>query len=133
MIKNLSIHHIAVCTDDIEKTAELYKELGYLVSETVIDVNQHVYVKFCELKGVKIELVGLIDEFPPIANTLAKIGVSTYHICYEVDDMDAVVKQLRSQGYIPVTRRLKSTIDGRDVIFLYHKSNCLIELLNREN
>lgn len=123
------IHHIGVATNDIEATAELYRKLGYLVSETVIDQNQHVYVKFCELRGAKIELIGLIDEKSPISKLLIKSGVTPYHICYEVCNIDSAVTELRAQGYIPTTRKMASTIGGRDVIFLYHKKNCLIELL----
>ncbi|WP_363670300.1 VOC family protein [uncultured Parabacteroides sp.] len=48
------IHHIAVATDDIEKTAELYRQMGYTVSGTVEDLNQHVYVAFCEHRGVEL-------------------------------------------------------------------------------
>lgn len=129
MIGKLKIHHIAVCTDDIDKTADLYRKLGYAVSDTVIDEAQHVYVKFCKLGEVKIELVGMIDDTSPIARILTKVGVSAYHICYEVNNIETAIKQFRLQGYIPVTRKAKSTIDGRHVIFLYHRNNCLTELI----
>ena len=123
------IHHIGVATNDIEATAELYRKMGYAVTDTVVDENQHVYVKFCEFGGAKVELVGLIDEKSPIFKRLKASGISTYHICYEVSDLDAAVAELREQGYIPTTRRMASTIGGKDVIFLYHTKNCLIELL----
>jgi len=126
------IHHIGVATNDIEATAELYRKMGYEVTETVTDENQHVYVKFCELGGgVKVELVGLIDEKSPISKLLKISGTSTYHICYVVNNLDEAVAELRDQGYIPTTRRMPSTIGGRDVIFLYHTKNCLIELIEK--
>ncbi len=45
-------------------------------------------------------------------------------------DIDKAVLIMREEGYIPTGQKRKSLIDGRDVVFLYHPHNCLIELLD---
>ncbi len=40
---------------------------------------------------------------------------------------------MQNQGYIPTGPKRRSVIDGRDVVFLYHIDNCLIELLDGKN
>ena len=63
-------------------------------------------------------------------NLLAENGTCPYHLCYEVDDMEEAIEEMRGNGYIPTGTAQKSVIGGRNVIFMYHPHNCLIELLD---
>jgi methylmalonyl-CoA/ethylmalonyl-CoA epimerase len=105
--------------------------MGYTLSDTLVDENQHVYVKICELGGVRVELVGLIDEKSPIGKILKNSGVTPYHICYEVPDLKKSMVDLRAIGYIPITRPMASIFEGRDVVFLYHPQSNLVELIQQ--
>ena len=68
----------------------------------------------------------------PIDKVIARNGTCVYHLCYEVDDIEAAVQKLRKEGYFPTGEKTRSVIGGRFVIFLFHTDNCLIELLEKE-
>lgn len=62
-------------------------------------------------------------------NILRKNGTCVYHLCYETGDLEKTVQELRKQNYIPLGPKKESLINSGDVIFLYHKDNVIIELL----
>ena len=133
----LSLHHIGIATENIEQTAELLKVFGYMSDGEgqKEDLLQGVYVAF--LKHPRAPLVELIGEGSiasksPIREILKRNGTTVYHLCFETENIDETVSELRKQGYLPTSKKQPSLIDGRDVIFLYHRSNCLIELLGRK-
>lgn len=132
----LSLHHIGIATENIGKTAELLKAFGYIYDGGAEeDLLQGVYVAF--LKHPKAPLVELIGEGSaegksPVGEILKKNGTTVYHLCFETENIDETVAELRKQGYLPTGKKRPSLIEGRDVIFLYHRFNCLIELLGRK-
>ena len=65
----------------------------------------------------------------PVDKILEKNGTCVYHLCYESDDFEKEFLELRQQGYIPTGLKKPSLIDGRNVVFLWHMYNVLIELL----
>lgn len=54
--------------------------------------------------------------------------MSTYHICYETENIDETLLLLRKYGYMPISKKTQSIFDGRMVIFLFIK-----QLYNRIN
>lgn len=128
---NLKVHHVGVCCKDIDQTGSLYSQLGFSISETFKDEFQKVYVKVCTLGNNTVELVAPLNETSPIQKTIAKMGVSTYHICYETENIDETLLLLRKYGYMPISKKTQSIFDGRMVIFLFHKNNCIIELIQK--
>ncbi|MDE6025349.1 MAG: VOC family protein [Lachnospiraceae bacterium] len=129
----MKLHHIGIATKDIEKTAMLLCDFGYIAHATEFDKEQNVYVKFMEQPNAPcIELIMRGKDNSPVDKIIERNGTCVYHLCYEVEDIDTSVQELRVKGYFPTGRKTKSVIDGRDVIFLFHADNCLIELLERE-
>lgn len=77
-----------------------------------------------------IELLEPVDEKSPVVKTLDKNGVSPYHICYVVDDIEAAVKELRLQKFVALGRPVEAVaFRGSKVCFLYSKAAGLIELV----
>ena len=128
---NLKVHHVGVCCKDIDQTGSLYSQLGFSISDTFKDEFQKVYVKVFTLVINTVELVAPLNETSPIQKTIAKMGVSTYHICYETENIDETLLLLRKYGYMPISKKTQSIFDGRMVIFLFHKNNCIIELIQK--
>lgn len=132
----MNLHHIGIATENIEKTEEMLKYFGYIREGAIAkDSLQGVYVLF--LKHPTAPLIELICEeengnHSPIQEILKKNGTSLYHLCFEAENIDDTIAKLRAQGYLPTGRKQPSLIEGRNVIFLYHSHNCLIELLERK-
>ena len=100
MIKGSRFHHIGYAVKDIIETAENYISMGWVLSEVYVDVIQNSQIAFLKKEGFPlIELVAAVDDKSPVVNTLKKSGVSPYHVCYEVDDIDIAIKELNEMSF----------------------------------
>lgn len=131
MISQLVFHHIGIACRDIAKSQAFYMAMGYSASPVVDDPVQHVRVCFLDKDGApRLELLQPLDDQSPVARTLATTGVTPYHICYEVQDVDEAITALREQRFLLVSGPVPAcAIGDRRIAFMYHKNNGLIELV----
>lgn len=131
MLPDFKFHHIGIAVFDIDVTASYYIEAGYIKSDTVVDEIQDVKICFLEKANMpRLELLAPVDEKSPVNFTLEKIGVTPYHSCYIVDDMEDAVYRLKKKSFILLTRPVEAcAIGGKRVCFLYNKKVGLIELV----
>ena len=131
MNPELSFHHIGIACRDISKTREFYVNLGYTPADVVDDPLQHVKVCFLDKEGApRIELLAPLDEQSPVIRTLDSSGVSPYHICYQVTDIDEAITGLRKQRFLLVSGPVPACAMGdKRIAFLYQKHTGLIELV----
>lgn len=131
MLESFRFHHIGIAVRDIDATAALYVKGGYNRTESIEDKIQNVYICWLVKDGMPtVELLAPIDEKSPVTATLEKMGVTPYHTCYEVDDLEASMKELRKQKYVLVSKPAEAVaIHGARVCFLYNKNVGLIELV----
>ncbi len=127
----LTFHHIGIACRDIEKTKAFYLLQGYTATPTVEDSIQHVSISFLDKDGgPRLELLEPIGDQSPVARTLATSGVTPYHICYEVPDIEEAIATLRSQRFLLVNGPVPAcALDNRRIAFLFQKNTGLIELL----
>lgn len=130
----LTFHHIGIACRDIAKTQAFYLQLGYTASPIVEDPLQHVRISFLEKDGApRLELLEPLDEQNPVSRTLATAGVSPYHICYEVQDIEAAIADLRAQRFLLVNGPVPAcAMNDRRIAFLYQKNTGLIELVEAQ-
>ena len=130
----LTFHHIGIACRDIAKTQAFYMGQGYTASPVVEDPLQHVRISFLEKEGApRIELLEPLDDQSPVARTLATSGVSPYHMCYEVEDIEAAVNHLRGQRFLLVNGPVPAcAMDDRRIAFLFQKNTGLIELVEAQ-
>lgn len=135
MLHDFVFHHIGYAVKQIEKTAEYYINAGWKLSDIQIDPIQNAKIAFLFRENFPlIELVAPIDDFSPIVKTLEKSGISPYHICYEVNDINIAMQDLRQQKYIPLFNPVPAiALENRMICFLYHKDIGLIEILEKSN
>lgn len=130
---NLKLDHVGIVTDDIVKTAATYEKLGYKKGDTVVDDIQKVKICFLTNDTSKIELVEPASEKSSVNKLLKKNGVSPYHLCYEVDDIEKTFDELVEEGFIPLFRPVEATaFNNRLICYIYHKTTGYIELVNKD-
>lgn len=129
---DFKIHHIGYVTDNIIITSAIFEELGYESDEKILDPIQKVYICFLHKGNVpSIELVEPIDEQSSINKILKRNGVSPYHICYEVSDIEKAYSELVEDGFVPLFRPVEAAaINDRLICYLYKKEIGYIELVN---
>jgi len=130
---NIDFHHFGVACKDIDRTAEVYSEIGYKKGDIVFDPLQNINICFLTHPTMPlVELLSPVNEKSPVVQILEKNGTTPYHICYEVEELDSFIKVLKKQKYLVVSKPKEAcAIAGRRVVFLYNTDMGLIELLEK--
>jgi len=134
-MKNV-LHHVGIVVSSIRETAPvLEKLLGLnLITDIVVDEVQKVKVAFVDTGGgVSLELIEPLNTDSPVTRFL-KGGGGLHHLCYEVDDIDRTVADLRGKGALVVCSPVPAAaFSGRKIAFLYLEKKNLVELVERKS
>ncbi len=122
------LHHLGIACLDIRETLDQMRAMFPIIghSEFIHDPEQCADLCMVSLRGSPpLELIS-----GPMVSTLARKGVSLYHTCWEVDDIDAVISRLCSTSGCLLVSGPKPAVlfGGRRVSFL-RASVGLVELL----
>lgn len=131
MLDSFRFHHIGVAVKSIEQTAAVYVAGGYTQSATTFDPVQNVNICWLTKEGMPtVELLEPVDETSPVCKTLEKNGVTPYHTCYIVDNIELAVADLRKMKYVAVSKPVEAPAIGNSkVCFMFNKNVGLIELV----
>ena len=85
---------------------------------------------FFHLGDSEIELVEPINDSYGIARYMAKRGQGMHHICIEVEDIEAILTDLRGQGFRLINPEPQNGDDGEKYAFIHPESTkgVLVEL-----
>jgi methylmalonyl-CoA/ethylmalonyl-CoA epimerase len=128
-----AFHHIGIAVQDLQGSIPIYKKLfDYnLISGPFDDPIQNVSVCFLS-RGEgdpALELVAPLGANSPIDRILKK-GGSTYHICYQVPDIDTAINHLREQGALLLSGPDPAVaFEMRPIAWLMAHGNLLVELV----
>lgn len=77
-----------------------------------------------------VELLQADDASSPIARFVAKRGPGIHHICFSVDDLDAMLERCRSAGIQLIDEAPRVGAEGKRIAFLHPRSTggVLVEL-----
>lgn len=131
MLPEFKFHHIGVAVNDIEVTASVYGQVGYHRSASIFDPVQNVNICWLTLEGYPtVELLAPVDETSPVCKTLEKNGVTPYHTCWIVPNIEEAGQKLRKQRYVMVSKPADAVaFCGSRVAFFFNKAVGLIELV----
>ena len=131
MLDSFKFHHIGVAVNNIDATASIYEGGGYHRSATIFDPVQNVNICWLTREGYPtVELLAPVDETSPVCKTLEKNGVTPYHTCYIVENIDEASLKLRKLRYVMVSKPAEAVaFKGSRVAFFFNKSIGLIELV----
>ncbi len=125
------IEHIGIAVQSLDISIPLFEKLLNQKCYKIEEVAQeHVKTAFFFDKQSKIELVAATDPASPIAKFLEKKGEGIHHIAFDVDDIEAEMKRLVSEGFVLLNEVPKKGADNKLVCFLHPKqtNGVLIEL-----
>ena len=140
----MNIHHIGYLVKDIEKSAAAFEAAGFeriLYSDGSFvfdDKTRQCDISFMRIRGGDsvngsgcIELVAPQSPDCPIYGLMKQYKNSPYHICFESEDLDGDVARLKQSGWsVFLPPAPAPAIDGRNVVFLIHRSAGIIEIVN---
>ena len=125
------IAHIAMVVKDLQAALALYERaLGLTCSHMEEIPEQEVTIAFLPTGDSEIELLQPTTADSGIARFLEKRGEGMHHICLEVDDIEAMLAELKARGVALINERPKQGAYGR-IAFIHPKAahGVLIELM----
>ena len=127
----MKFHHVGIAVHSIEETAKWYFNMGYSLTETFDDTIQNVNIAFLKRDDSPLmELVQPVDKTSPVYNILKKLGVTAYHFCYEINNIQKAIEELEKQDFKLLVEPVPAiAFNNRKICFLYNLEVGLIELL----
>ncbi len=124
------INHVAIVVRDIEESLKFWEEqLGLKLDHIEVVPTQHSRVAFIPVGDSEVELVQPTSSDSGLAAYLEKRGEGMHHICFEVDDIDAKLAELKEKG-VRLINETAEVLPGRKMAFIHPKAGngVLIEL-----
>lgn len=131
MFKQLD--HVGLVVHDIDAALQTYcNQLGFRLLERVAIPEQKVVAAFLDAGNSTIELISPTDTESGTARFLANRGEGTHHVCYEVDDIEATLAELRKAGVRLIDETPRRGVHGL-IAFIHPKAanGLMIEVLQK--
>ena len=125
------IEHIGIAVKNLTHSIPLFEKLLNTVCyKTEAVESERVNTAFFQTGPNKIELLESSDPDGVIARFIEKKGEGLHHIAFEVADIEAEMKRLKSEGFVLLNEIPKPGADNKLVCFLHPKNTngVLIEL-----
>ena len=126
--KKFSFRHLGIACPDIEACKNFLKSVMNIREESEIIFDEKQNASLCLLTlsdGIKLELIS----GPMVANMVKK-GITYYHTCYAVFDIDQALARLKKDHKVTVISEIKpgKLFNGQRTVFIYTPIG-IIELL----
>jgi methylmalonyl-CoA/ethylmalonyl-CoA epimerase len=130
----LHLHHVGIVVASIPDSASGFvRSLGAEWDEVVFtDPWQKVRVTFLKVAigSALMELVEPNAEDAPVNRFLREKGPGLHHLCYEVNNLEEAVVELRSKGgLVAKPPRPAVAFEGRRIAWMFTAEKLLLELL----
>ncbi|MBK0369799.1 methylmalonyl-CoA epimerase [Flavobacterium agrisoli] len=126
-----TIEHIGIAVKDMATSNTLFEKLlGVEPYKTETVSSEGVLTSFFQVGTQKIELLAATHPESPIARFLEKKGEGIHHIAFAVNDIEAEVARLKTEGFEVINDLPKLGADNKRIVFLHPKTTngVLIEL-----
>ena len=131
MIKGIS--HLGVAVKDLEESREYYRSaFGLESSDPIVGGEGTILVSMVDVGNTIIELLQPIGQEGVMAKFLEKRGEGFHHVCYEVDDIQAAIREVKAKG-LEVLGEPKPGAEGMTA-FLHPRNThgILVEFVEKE-
>lgn len=126
------LDHIGIVVGNIQEAVRPYELLGMKVNKILDLPTKPVTVAFLPLGDTELELLQPNAEGSNIADFFKEKGEGLHHICFEVSDLDEVLKNIRESGMIMLDEVPRIGATGRIAFIDPGSTNgVLIELMEK--
>jgi methylmalonyl-CoA/ethylmalonyl-CoA epimerase len=124
------LDHIGIAVRNIDDALAIYRTLGVDVQHVEDVASQGVKTAFLSVGDSSLELLEPLSDASTVAKFLEKRGEGIHHICLRVDDIEAHLARLKSEGYRLINESPVPGAHGCRVAFLHPSAGhgVLIEL-----
>lgn len=124
------LDHIGIAVRSLEGGAKIYQALGLSIEHVETVETQKVKTAFLSVGDSNLELLEPTSPDSPIAKFIEKRGEGIHHICLRVENIEAHLARLKSEGYRLINEAPVPGAHGCRVAFLHPAAGngVLIEL-----
>jgi methylmalonyl-CoA/ethylmalonyl-CoA epimerase len=123
------VSHIGIAVEAFAESLPFFRDVLGLPEVPLDDADGASIVGFSAGESL-VELLEADDPDSPIARFVAKRGPGIHHICFAVDDLDAMLARCRAAGVQLIDDKPRVGAEGKRIAFLHPKSTggVLVEL-----
>lgn len=120
----VGLDHVGVAVKDLEGAIGLYRDVLGLKFEGVhVLAERGVRVAFFSVGGdAHIEFLEPLSDESTIAKFLSTHGEGLHHLALKVEDIEAVLEELKRKGMTLIDEKPKAGADGKKIAFVHPKS-----------
>ena len=117
------IYHLGYAVEDIGAASRFYSEnFGAQPTEPEVVEEQGVIATMFRVGESMIELVQPIRPDSPVGRFLARRGEGVHHVAYQVEDLEAALKELKKNGVELIDEEPRVGAGGTRVAFVHPRS-----------
>ncbi len=117
-----ALDHVAIAVNDLDVSIRYYVEvLGFAPPEIEVVTDQQVTTAIFGHTSGRIELLCPTSPTSPVAKFLQKRGEGLHHICVEVPDIEAALRDLKAQGAQLIDETPRIGAGGAAIAFIHPK------------
>jgi methylmalonyl-CoA/ethylmalonyl-CoA epimerase len=123
------VSHIGIAVEALAESVPFFREILGLPEVALDEFDGASIVGFSAGEPL-VELLAADDPASPIARFLSKRGPGIHHICFSVDDLDAMLERCRRAGVQLIDETPRIGAEGKRIAFLHPRSTAgvLVEL-----
>jgi methylmalonyl-CoA/ethylmalonyl-CoA epimerase len=131
------IYHLGYAVEDIEAASRFYMEnFGVEPTEPEVVEEQGIIATMFRVGESMVELVQATGPDTPVGRFLARRGEGFHHVAYQVDNLEAALRELRKIGVEIIDEEPRIGARGTRMAFIHPKSTFgvlteLVELPHR--
>ena len=135
-MKILGIEHIGIAVKDLDTNAPFWKhvlKISHKGTETV--AQEGVTTDIYDTGSGKVELLKSTVSGSVIEKFLENRGEGIHHVCFEVDNINKAILELKELNIDVISDRPTVGAEGYKVVFIHPKSTggVLVELAQKNN
>src|SRR5215813_7676188 len=130
----MKIDHLGIAVRSISDSLNFYRDaLGLELAGTEEVQDQGVRVALLPAGESRIELLEPFSEDTPVGRFITRRGEGLHHICYEVEDLESRIEELKKRGAKVLDGYPRRGAEGKLVAFLHPSSanGVLVELAEK--
>ncbi len=123
------VEHVAIAVHNIQESKNMLEEIFGFNLELEEQIGSTKLAMY-PVGETYLELLQTVESGTPLADWIADKGQSLFHICFEVEDIDTALDELRQKGVKLLNETPRPGHGGSRIVFLDPQStgNILIEL-----
>ena len=130
----MKLAHIGIAVKSIQEKLKIWRDIFGLKLQMIEDVpEQKIKVAVLEIGDINIELIEPSGEDSTVNKFIEKRGEGLHHLCFEVENIDSVLSEMKKQGIKLIDEVPRKGASGKKIAFIHPKDmgGVLIELCQK--